>query len=513
MSGDKNTAKPIKTVIIMMAATAVAKGLGLVRQMIQGWHYGIGMEANAFSLTYNIPQTFFEMLFSAAILGCFIPVYNSFTTDSDGKRDADRFACLFINVIILFTGLLALLGIIFARPIINVLGSELNVETQALAIKLLRIMFPMIIFIGATYTLVGVSQSKGRYILPAFISAISNAGVIIYLVAFNSMLGDNGIYGLSIVYALSWVIQFITLIIPLIRNGFKYILTIDFKNPQLLRTIKMAPPIMVGSWLIPFILMSGLHFAPYVGNVTVFDYSFIVFTLISGILTHSLCNYIFPILSRLSVHGNEVEYNNIVRTGLTVSLAIMIPFMFMVYILSGEGISVMYLRGEFTPDAAYLTASTLRLLTGAMPAFAVIEILNRVFYSKNLYKVPMTATICGIVINVIASVTLIRLDGVGVGAISTAAALAQITTAIVLLIFLKRKIKGIFNIKFLINALKITFAGIISFAVMMLLYRFIGNNPYDSGVVWNIMVMCIVFAAGAAVYMGGLFVTRVKIKG
>ena len=511
--GDKPKAKPIKTVTVMMAVTVAAKLLGVIRARIQASHYGIGMEANAFSQAYNIPLPFFDMLLSAAILGCFIPVYNSFTQNDDGKREADNFASVFLNIIMLATGLLAVLGIVFAEPIINIMGAELDPATRILAVKLLRIMFPVIIFTGTTYILVGVLQSKGRYILPAFISAISNAVIIIYLLFFDYEIGDNGIYGLALAYLLSWIAQLLILIIPLIRSGFNYRLVFDFKNPTLISTLKGVPPVMIGSWLSSFTLLSGLHFSGYVGNITVFDNSYTVYILITGILVHSLCNYIFPILSKLSVHGDDTEFTKIVNVGLTASFAIMIPFMCMVFLLNGEGIAVLYMDNAYTPDAAYLTASTLRLMTIAMPAFAVIEILNRVFYSKKMQKIPMIATLCGIAVNIITSAVLTRIDGVGVGAVSIAGAASQITAAGVLMIFLYRNIKGVINKKFVVNAVKILISGAVSFAAMRIVYYFIGNNPYASGDLKNIIVMFIIFAVGAVVYIGGLFITRVKIKG
>ena len=88
----------------MVLAMILSKGLGMLRGVLLANHYGINMEANAFSTASRIPLAFFDMLFSAAILGCFIPVYNSFksennTFDAESERQADAFACIFLNFI------------------------------------------------------------------------------------------------------------------------------------------------------------------------------------------------------------------------------------------------------------------------------------------------------------------------------------------------------------------------------------------------------------------------------
>ena len=126
-----------------------------------------------------------------------------------------------------------------------------DAETAALAASLLRIMFPMIIFTGAAYTLVGVLQSKNEFIVPSLISSISNAGVIFYFLFINDALGENSIHGLAFAYLIAWALQLLTLIIPLAKRKFRYYFCLDLKNPALRKALKMTPPIMIGSWLAP----------------------------------------------------------------------------------------------------------------------------------------------------------------------------------------------------------------------------------------------------------------------
>lgn len=85
----------------------------------------------------------------------------------------------------------------------------------------MRIMFPMIIFTGTAYTLTGVMQSRGEYLLPAMISALYNAAVIIYFLFFDGLLGENRIYGLAVAYLVGWFLQLLTLLIPLLKRGFQ----------------------------------------------------------------------------------------------------------------------------------------------------------------------------------------------------------------------------------------------------------------------------------------------------
>ena len=77
----------------------------MLRSVLLAAHYGTSAQANAFTAATQIPLTCFDLLLSAAILGCFIPVYNSFrgengdTPDTQSVQQADRFACVFLNFV------------------------------------------------------------------------------------------------------------------------------------------------------------------------------------------------------------------------------------------------------------------------------------------------------------------------------------------------------------------------------------------------------------------------------
>ncbi len=493
------------TVAMMMGATVVAKLLGMLRSTLLASHYGTGMEAEAFSAASRIPLSFFDMLFSAAILGCFIPVYNSF--GKDREKEADRFACIFLNTILLLTGALTLLGILFARPIVNLIAPGLAESTREMAATLLRILFPMILFTGAAYTLVGVMQSKGRYLLPAVISAISNAAVILYFLLFDRALGERGIYGLACAYLTAWLIQMLTLAIPLARSGFRFRALLDFKSPELVRALKMAPPIMIGSWLAPLGVMIGTYFVSFTdtaGALTIFDYSNNVYVIIAGTLVYSICNYTFPSLSRLAAEGDETSFAAQVKGGLSTALFISLPFMFAVLALSEEGISLLYLRGEFTPGDAAACASALRYFIWGMPAFTVIELMSRTFYSRGMVKPPMIASLSGCAFNALLAALFISADLLSGEAVTAANAAGQWMAALFLMIFACVKLKGIFDPGFFLRIGGMVLCGVGLLAVTAAVKSLLGFDPYVLGLtgrIYNIICCIISFLPGAAVYL------------
>ncbi|MCL2773169.1 MAG: murein biosynthesis integral membrane protein MurJ [Oscillospiraceae bacterium] len=503
--------KAVKTVSLIIFATAFSKVLGLVRDMILTPIYGGSANNSAITVASSIPLNVFDILFGAAVLGVFIPVYNSFNDkDEKGQKEADEFANIFLNFIILATGLLALIGIIWARQIVNVAAAGYDEDTKKLTADLLRIMLPMIVFTGSVYTATGILQSKGEYLAPALVSSFSNLGVIIYLLFLNRYFG---VYGLAVAYLVAWMIQLLTLVVPLIKKRYKYKFKIDFKNPAFIRAIKMTLPILAGSWLVPMSNLIANRFASGCENnnavIAAFGKSWGLFLIITGILTYGICNYIFP---KLAQKANDSQaFASMVKTGLSASFFVIAPVACIAYILRDEAVAVLYMRGIFTPDLARLASQMFIMLTPAMIMFSVIEILNRTFYAKNLVKFPMIAAISGIAVNFALNWVLIGNLKLPPVYITAANFICQTVTAVILITALKIKIKEIFDKKFLINVLKIVLSSAILLIITKIIYLIINNNAFEmgtAGTLKNIMVAVVILIAGIAVYLGMNFILK-----
>ncbi len=501
-TNDSAARRSALTVAAMMAATVVSKLLGMLRSVFMANAYGTSESASAFIAAYRIPNSFFDILFSAAIVGCFVPVYNSFGDERALERS--DFAKVFFNFILLFTGVLSALGIIFARQIIAIFTPGLPPSAAELATMLLRISFPSIIFIGAAYTLVGVMQSKGRFLLPAAISSVSNLLVILYFIFINDRLGDRGIYGLTLAYLVAWCAQFLTLAAPLAASGSRYRPTLDFKNTAFRRSLKMMPSVMAGSWLLPAGSLVATFFASFTGSegdVSAFDYSWNVYNIIAGTLVYSLCQYFFPKLSRRSAEGDTEGFGSSVSLGLLTLWALTLPFIFGAFILSREGVAALLMRGAFGPSDADTVSSALRMLLFAVPAFAVNEMLSRVFYSRSDPAISMYAAVAGIAGNVVCCAVSVSLLGFGLDAVALSNAVGQYVSAAVLAVFAAKKIPGLFGRGFFTELAKGGLCALLSAAVMAAVYVILPGSPYGRGLFANIAVCAAVFLPAAILYL------------
>ena len=490
-----NENKAVKTVGLIISATLISKILGFVRQSFLAASYGDG--GAPFLTALRITQDSFELFLGAAVLGVFIPVYNSFSADKN--KEKEEFANIFLNTALALTIIIAVIGIIFSRRIVGFI-TGFTAETADITASLLQILFPMIIFMGAVYTLIGVLQSKGEFLAPALVSAVSNCAIIIYFIFFDKYFG---LTGLSAVFVLSWLIQLLTLAVPLARKKYKYKFIINLKNPALIESVKRAAPIIAGAWLIPVGMLIGIHFASLFEDgefyVTAFNYSTILFLLATGILTHGVCNYIFPKLSQNA--DDERVFAEILKNGLSGLVFIIAPVACMAYILRGEAVAVLFMRGKFTPELAAETAGMFAVFAPAMVMFSGVEFLNRVFYSKNLVKIPMFTAVLGVSVNFGLCYVFIHILGLGPVYISAANLICQTAAAAVLSGMLKIKVPGVFTKNFLANTAKIALSSGISLVGAEILHFLLKNNAFESGLFKNIITAGAVFIAGIAVYL------------
>ena len=149
--------------VIMAAITVVAKFLGLFRDILVANYYGMTMEAVAYDAASRLPVTVFDLVIGGVVTAAFIPVFNSIMVRR-GKDDAMKFANSYVNFILIVCIVIAAFGMLFAEALVSAIAPGITAEATVLAVKLTRIMFPMIIFTGRTLDSPPRSMSAPPYL-------------------------------------------------------------------------------------------------------------------------------------------------------------------------------------------------------------------------------------------------------------------------------------------------------------------------------------------------------------
>ncbi len=126
---------------------------------------------------YNIPNLLRRLFGEGALSTAFVPIYNDIKVKQN-EEEQIKFALNLLSVLTLILCLLTILGIALAPLIVKCLYPGLAMQTKILAIKLTRIIFPYLFFIGLSSTFIAILNSHNYFFMTGLSSALLNIGMM-----------------------------------------------------------------------------------------------------------------------------------------------------------------------------------------------------------------------------------------------------------------------------------------------------------------------------------------------
>ncbi len=459
----------------MAVITIVSKLLGFVRDIVLGAIYGTGPELTAFMAASKLPFTLFDTIVGGVITAALIPVFNAILVKYDKKKAFD-FANQYINLILVITSMLTVVGVIFAEPLVRftLSGPAITPETITLAVSLTRIMFGSIIFTGVAYSFVGMLQSNGQFYIASILSLISNGLVIVYL----GVVGDGGtMHALACVMLIGWAMQVAIQLPSIWKYGYRYKPTLKFKTPEMLQAIKLSGPILVSSWAQPLASLINVRMASYLnggGAVVAIELANRLYIVIAGVFGYVISNLAYPYLSKVAVEEDKEALKGLVQTLVKSITFIIAPIMVGLILLALPITQIAYGRGAFTPEDARLTGTALMSMSFGMLAFSYNEILNKTFYAMNNSRIPMYTAIVGMLTNIVLSLVLPAYYGIA--GLGLAIATGTVLTALLNFMMLGRKLPGYMNQSSWMDLSKMLLATIVMGMVVVFVKQQVTND-------------------------------------
>jgi putative peptidoglycan lipid II flippase len=180
------------------AAGSVAAGifssrvLGLLRERTVAYFFGVGAHADVLQVAFKSPNLLQNLLGEGTISAAFIPIYSRLI-EEERPEAAGRFAGAIFGLLLAVAGGAALLGIVLAEPIVGVLApgfigdaarvaaGELAVNRFELAVRAVRLIFPMAGVLVLSAWALGVLNSHRRFFVPYVAPTLWNVAIIAFL--------------------------------------------------------------------------------------------------------------------------------------------------------------------------------------------------------------------------------------------------------------------------------------------------------------------------------------------
>ena len=441
--------------------------------------------------------------FASAVSSAFIPVYNTYL-EQKGPEEGDRFASAFLNAVFICSLVLTGILILCSSGLVSLVAGGLVGQVRETAIHLTVIMLPIVLFASLAFSFVGLLQSKGEFNIPAVMSLVSNGVVILYLFFLNRYFG---VTGLAVSLMIGWGLQFAIQIPIAVKRGFRYYPII--KHEGLKTVVKLALPVMVGTWIQPISAIINNAFASGIGNadaIPTLNWANKLYLIVSSVFTVSLTNYIFPRLSKQSVTEDKESYNQTLRISFLLIVMVLIPICILMLVFKTPIIEIVYKRGAFTDNDLYLTAGAFFYYSLGIPFYGLLDLLNKAYYARKNMLIPAITAAAAILLNLLMSFFLKDIMGSFGLALSTS--LTAVFMASVLFFLLNRELHFIETKDFL-SLLRFAIYGLIMFPLCSICYRIF---PFKTSLIGNILAVGISCIIGLLAYGGCLWFFHKELR-
>lgn len=431
---------------LIMAATAVSRVLGLVREQVMVYYLGLGADMGAFTVAFKAPSLVWTMVSDTALSAAFIPVFSELLVKGR-RQEAWRVATSVSLVALIVLGTLSLLGVLFARQVIWLMAPGYSdPATIALAVDLTRIMFPLVLLLGLVAVAVGILNSYDHFTLPALGPIVWNVVIIASITFFARSYGF---------YALAWgvvagtTVQLCMQLPAVIRlwepGGF----SVDLRNPAVRRVGALLWPVVLSLGLVNINWFVNTIFASFISEPApaVIDKAFRLFQLPQGVFAIAIGTVLLPSLSRLAASKLMPEFKETLTSGLRQVFFLTLPFTAFFLVLGKPTVRLIYEHGLFKAADTAAVTWALYFFSLGMSFVSANTLLSRGFYGIQKTWPPLLMGCLNLGVNVLLNYLLYK--PLGIGGITMATSAVTVVNFLGLYWLLRREVGPLGGRRFL----------------------------------------------------------------
>ena len=444
-------------------ATIASRILGLVRDQVLAFYFGAGDANDAFRVASRIPNLVRDLFAEGAMSAAFVPTFTSHLT-LHGRERAWHLGSSVINALLLVTGVVVALGMVFADPLVRLFASDFAAVPGKLelTVDLTRITFPFLSMVAVAAALMGMLNSLGHFFVPALSPAMFNVAIIVMSLAFIPLAPSRGVAPIIIVALATLVGGIAQLVIqwpPLVREGFRYRPVLDFKDEGLQRVLLLMGPGTIGmaATQMNVFVNTVLATSQGTGAVSWLDFAFRLMYLPIGLFGVSIATAATPAISRLVAEQDFARIRATLADALGLMLFLNVPATIGLIVLARPIVAVIFEHGEFTSADTVATAAALQFYAIGLVGYSVVRIISPTFYALQRSRVPVTVSVASVVVNVVLNIALVRVMGYRGLALGTS--LTAMINASVQLFMLRREIHGLEGRRIAASLLRVLVAG------------------------------------------------------
>lgn len=421
--------------------------IGYVRDMVIYAQFGQNKFTDAYNAAFSIPDFLYYLLVGGALSAAFIPVFSSYIATKK-EEDGWYVASTIFNIVIILMLAGITIGNIFAPALIHLLVPGFTPENIDLTVKMTRIMFFQTFFMALNGISMGILNSYHNFLAPAVGSVMYNLGIIVVGLILSPYLGIMG-FAIGVVAgaAFNFAVQFPALF----KLGLRYHPVIDLKHPGVRKIGALVIPVLIGLSVTQFNLFVNQNLGSHLpeGMISALRAAQRIMQLPIGVFAVAIAVAIFPTLTGHAARNEKEDFRKSMSLGVRTIIFVTLPAAIGLMALKTPVVRLLFQQGRFTVEDTEATAYALLFYCLGLFAYSAIQLLNRVFYSLQDTRTPVTVGIFTIVVNI--ALNFLLIGPLGHGGLAFAYSLAGIVNMVGLLYILRKKIGSIDGKKMLVS--------------------------------------------------------------
>ena len=413
--------------MLVAAGILLSRTAGLLREVVTANFLGSAAAADAFKAALRIPNLMQNLLGEGVLSASFIPVYARLR--SEGRHEeAGRLAGAVAGLLAALTGVISLVGVLFAGPLTTLLAPGYSGYRYELTVTLTRIMFPGIGFLVLSAWCLGVLNSHRQFFLSYVAPVLWNVAQIAALVGAAVVVGGHETLGeqRDLAIALSWgvlvggILQFGVQIRPVHRLLGTFRFSLDTGNVWVRSVISRFVPVVLGRGAIQIMGWIDLMLASLLvtGAIATLSYTMVLYLLPISLFGVSVAAAELPTMSEVEVHDPDTRRRFRLRLEASLGrIAWYVAFTATMFIVVGDVIvAAIFERGEFDHGDTVVVWMALAVLAIGLLPVTSSRLLQNGLYALDDPRTPARLGVLSVVLSAVIGVAfMFPLDRLTVG--------------------------------------------------------------------------------------------------
>lgn len=510
-------------VIVISIFLFLGKVAGYVKESIMADYWGLSGGLDAFKVVYNSVIILIYTKAEKLLRPTYLPIFVQHR-DSDREDEAWRFFSIATNLSFLALLLITALATGFAPEIIRVGWPRMAPADVALAVSLLRISGAAMVLLVLSVMLEMTLHSYKRFTAPALAEAIMRLVLpitIFGLVAAWGMAPSAGSTGVSpqalraaaIGVLIGAALRLLVQVPALGRKLRGYRLTLDLRNPDVVRMVRLMPPVVVGLLASSARTFFDSRFSVDAGEgvYTALDFARKIADAPILILPLAVALVVFPFVSEWASRENREMFTRSLVSMTRVMAFIFVPMAAGLIVLALPAIQLLYQgEGAFTVEDSFVVRRALIPYAAGIPFFAVESSLDKWYFALGDTATPNYVGAVAAALHVLIAWFGVHVLGRNVGIIALALTASKGLKVIVLYAWLRRRLEAISGREVGSFVLRLAIATAVLVVALLVAEQVFGGLLVDTGRLHRAVYLALCSGVGAVAYLVAAAVLRLE---